>query len=230
MNNSNESFQKNISDNLQKGEYKNVYANIESAVDIEFTKALEAINDEKFDESIEKALKTTSNGEQIYQGTATAILVDIDGNVKAFYSNTPKDSELYATFAKACFEKATARAFLKRQNIKGGIIQNSKLLENNDYKRHDGASIPTVNIDGVEYFIGVSGAMVDEEFTRRMLKTDENFNASNLEPEYSMWRAAGFWDFICATQIRNYLINPDAKQEIGNVSIPTNFVDKPFFD
>lgn len=223
-------FQKDISDDMQAGEYSKVYGNIENKVDNEFTSVLEAIKDENFDNSVEKALATTSEGEKIYQGTATAILVDIDGNVRAFFSNTPKDNELYITFAKAAFEKATAGAFLERQEVKGGIMQNSKFLEANKYKRHDGASIPTVNIDGVEYFIGVSGAMVDEEYTRKMLKTNEAFNASGLEPEYSMWRGAGFWDFICATQIRNYINNPDTKQEIGNVSIPTNFVDKPFFD
>lgn len=221
--------QKEVSQNMQQGEYSEVYNATEQIVDADYiTNVLEKIRDERFDDAVQKSLATTTEGDPIYQGEATAVLVDIDGNVRAYYSNSQNNPE-HITFAKAALQKATARAFLERDNKSGGLFHNKGDLQKQGYKRHDGAAIPSVTIDGIEYFIGVSGAMVDEEYTRKLLKNEESFNASSLPSEYSMWRGAGFWDFLCATLVKNNL-NGRSNTDIGPIVFPDGLINQDFFD
>lgn len=225
MNNNESDFQTNIKNNMELNDYKGVYSTIESDVDDTVIAELEQLNDPKFTNAVENALQTTSNNEQIFQGQTTAVLVNIEGDIKAFFTND-NESEYQKTFIKAALQKATARARLEQEKLKGGLVKNEDHLKEQGYNRHEGAAIPSVNIDGVEYFIGVSGAAVNSDFNRKAMQTEERFNKTGEIPE---WRAAGFWDFMCATLIRNNLMG-NAKKDIGPIIVTEKNAENPFFD
>lgn len=222
----NTEFQPKISDSMKANDYHDVYETVESSIDAEAIAELEKINDPAFDDAVVSALSTSSDGEMIYQGCATAVMVDIDGNIKAFFTNNNESSE-HALFVKAAIEKATARALLEKENKKRGLSHSEDFLKQQGFARHDGASQKPIRIDGVDYFIGVSGAAVDDEFNKKAMRSEGLFAATEELPEY---RGAGYWDRFCANRIRTYLKKPDARQDMGKMLVPRQNAKDKFFN
>ncbi|PIZ00504.1 hypothetical protein COY62_02250 [bacterium (Candidatus Howlettbacteria) CG_4_10_14_0_8_um_filter_40_9] len=222
----NPELQSEISRYMKSGEYGNVYSIIEQGVDEKVIEELKKKHDPHFDEAIRQTLSMTSEATPIYQGNATAVLVDMDGGIKAFFSNN-QDSPDHATFVKAAIEKATARVLLEKKHKKGGLSRHQELLLKQGFLRHEGASIKPVKIDGENYFIGVSGASVDDSFNRKALRNDELFGATGEDPE---WRAAGYWDRFCANRIMAFMTRDNVRKDIGAMKIPHLHAEDDFFD
>lgn len=228
-------IQTGISEHLSKRDYRTAYDLIESEIDASVLQELLQKENRFFNEAITKALATSSDSSPIFQGQATAVLIDIYGNIVAFFSNS-ENSPLQLTFAKAAIEKATARALLEKEGKKGGLSRNEAYLQKNGYKRHDGASIKPLIIGGKKYFIGVSGAMVNEPFNRKALRSEALFNVSRSKEsieetdEFAKWRAAGYWDRFCANRIRTYITHFNSRQDMGKMRVPRHQAKNEFFD
>jgi len=220
-------LQRGITDNLRRREYKTAYDIIEAGVDDGVIEELRGKDDPRFNEAVSRALRTSSNGSPIYKGRATVVVTDIEGNIKWFFSNN-EDSPDHATFVKAAIEKATIRALFEKEKRKGGLSHHEKYLLEQGYKRHEGAAIKPLVIEGKEYFIGVSGAAVNESFNRKALRSPGLFMATKeKDPE---WRAAGYWDRFCANRIRTKMLRTEGRQDMGRMLIPRHQAKRKIFD
>lgn len=221
-------IQPKIVDGLRSHNISTAISLIESGVTPDTIAELRQIENNQFNTAISKALLTTADGLHVFQGKATAILMNVNGNIAGFFSNND-DSEIHHVFVKAAIEKAAASALVYREGKnKGGLSKNQDYLIDQDFKKHDGVSIKPVVIDGNEYFIGVSGASVNPEINKQALRSDKLFTFTGEDPE---WRAAGYWDRFCANRIRSNMMNKRAGQDMGkNLKIPRHQARSKFFD
>ena len=205
---------------------------IDSGVTPDTLLELKQLVNPEFNQAITQALSTTTDGVPVFRGHATAVLMDKDGVIKGFFTNNDS-SPIHHIFVEAAIEKAAASVLVYREHKKrGGLSKNKNYLsEEQNFKKHEGASVKPVIIGGEEYFIGVSGASVNPELNKQALRSDKLYSYTETGKNEPEWRAAGYWDRFCANRIRTYLIKENAKQDVGkNMKIPRGQARNEFFD
>lgn len=229
-------FENQINEKAVEGEYTNLYELIDGngktkpkLVNEEFIRQLKTKERPDFTNACLHALKTEEkeNATSIFKGTATAIAINEQGQIMSFFSNN-NSSPMHEIFVKAALEKATARLLLERTQRPGGIMHNEDFLKTQGFNKHEGAGVKSVTIDGQKCFIGVSGAMIKENFNKKVLGT--NFAATETgikEPEF---RFAGFWDRLMAIRVGKHLEKPDTQPQMNFTKIPASLAHRTILD